>query len=385
MFKMAIGFSDDVDESDAIAEALDHASQKLEGMTPAAAILFAGVDYEHAPLVTAVLARYPDITLIGCVADGQMSSESGYADDGVTLTLFASDVVDFTAGLGQNVSADPIAASRQAVQQARAGTDKKPALAIAFTDLLQTDLGAVVNAISAELGEGVPVVGGASAAEDIRTTPWLSHQFFGEQILSDSLPILLLSGPLKYSTAIAHGWSPTGRQATVTHSERNQVEAVGEETVLDYYRNYIGEDMGSLWATPLAVFEEDDRFVLRAVTGSDEDTGTASFMGEVPQGCTVQVSMATAPDILAAAQETVSEAVANYPGPGRPEGAFLVSCAVRKMLLGTQATREAAGIQDTLGAGFPLAGFYAWAEIGPLADGVTRLHNATFITLLLGT
>jgi hypothetical protein len=46
---------------------------------------------------------------------------------------------------------------------------------------------------------------------------------------------------------------------------------------------------------------------------------------------------------------------------------------------------EAAGIQGELGADFPMAGFYAWAEIGPLSDGLTRLHNATFVTLLLGT
>jgi hypothetical protein len=108
-------------------------------------------------------------------------------------------------------------------------------------------------------------------------------------------------------------------------------------------------------------------------------------MGEVPEGSTVQVSMATVPDILDAATYTLSDALANFPGPDGPEGAFLVSCAMRKMLLGSRAGEEVAGIQRELGEGFPVAGFYAWAEIGPLPDGVTRLHNATFVTLLLGT
>lgn len=385
MFKMAVGYSEDVDDDDAINEALDRAAEKLGGLTPTAGVLFAGVDYEHESVVAGVMERYPGIKLIGCVADGQMSDESGFADDGVTLTLFASDVVDISAGMGRNVSVDPVAASQEAARQALSGTDKEPALAIAFTDLLQTDLGAVVDALSSVLGEDVPVVGGASAAEDLLSTPWLSHQFFGDTVVSDGLPLLLFSGPLKYSASIAHGWRPTGKPATVTHSERNRVDAVGDESVIDYYRGYIGDDMASLWANPLAVFEEEEGFVLRAVIGSDEEAGTASFMGEVPEGSTVQVSMATVPDILDAAAYTLSDALANFPGPGQPEGAFLVSCAMRKMILGSRAQEEAAGIQEVLGESFPVAGFYAWAEIGPLPDGVTRLHNATFVTLLLGT
>jgi hypothetical protein len=314
-----------------------------------------------------------------------MSSVSGFADDGVTLTLFASDVVDFTSGVGEEVSSDPEAAARQAIRHAVAGTEQDPALAIALTDLLQTDLSAVVAAMSSELGDGVPIVGGASAAEDLLSTPWLSHQFFGGRVLSDSLPVLVLSGPLKTSAAMAHGWTPTGKRVTVTKSDRNRVDALQDETVLDYYRHYLGDDLGALFATPLAVFDSDDRFVLRAVTGSDEDTGVASFMGEVPQGSSVQISMTTTADILEAADQALGEALANYPGPDRPEGAFVVSCAVRKMLLGSQAEQEAAGIMNEFGDGFPMAGFYAWAEIGPFADGTTRLHNATFVTLLLGT
>ena len=385
MFKMAVGYSDDVDDRDAIDAALDQATAGLGESSPTAGVLFAGIDYDHGSLVAAVIERYPDISLIGCVADGQMSSESGYADDGVTITLFASDVVDMTAGLGENVSADPVAATMEAVRQARAGSDKAPALAIVFTDLLQTDLGAVVKALGAALGAGVPVVGGASAAEDLRARPWTSHQFYKDRVVSDGLPVLLFSGPLKHSTAIAHGWNPIGKAATVTSSERNRVDALGGETVVEYYRTYLGDASGSLMANPLAVYDPDGSFVLRAVTESTDDGAASYFMGEVPQGCTVQVSMTPVPEILAAAMLTSAEARATYPGPDGPAGAFLVSCAVRKMLLGSQATREAAGIQGELGAGLPMAGFYAWAEIGPLADGVTRLHNATFVTLLLGT
>ncbi len=385
MFKMAVGYSEDVDEHDAIVEALDMAVGHLGDLTPAAGVLFAGHDYDHRALVSEIMARFPEIKLIGCVADGQMSSESGYADDGVTLTLFASDVITFSAGIGDKVSADPLLATRRAAEQALAGSDGTPALAIVFPDLLQSDLGAVVEALRSVLGASVPIVGGASAAEDLRANPWVSHQFFNDSVHTDSLPLLLLFGPLKFSASIAHGWSPMGKPATVTRSERNKVALVGEQTIMDYYRGYIGDDVASLWANPLAVSQDQGGFILRAVIGTDDAAGTASFMGEVPVGSTVRVSMATVPDILDAAARSVGDAMASFPGPGRPEGALLVSCAMRRMLLGTRAAEEVARFRTRLGSDVPMIGFYAWAEIGPLADGVSRLHNATFVTVLLGT
>lgn len=385
MFKMAVGYSEDVDERDAIAEALDMAVGQLGDLTPAAGVLFAGHDYEHEALVGEIVGRFPEIKLVGCVADGQMSSECGFADDGVTLMLIASDVIAFSAGIGNHVSDDPLEASRRAAEQALTGANGTPALAIVFPDLLQSDLGAVVEALRSVLGDSVPIVGGASAAEDLRAIPWVSHQFFNDGVHTDSLPLLLLSGPLKLSASIAHGWSPIGRPATVTRSERNTVALVGEQTVMDYYRGYIGDDMASLWANPLAVSQDEGGFILRSVIGTDDAARTASFMGEVPVGSTVRVSMATVPDILDAAARSVDDAMAAFPGSARPEGALLVSCAVRKMLLGTRATEEAAGCRTRLGPDLPMIGFYAWAEIGPLADGVSRLHNATFVTVLLGT
>ncbi|MFV2062129.1 MAG: FIST signal transduction protein [Chloroflexota bacterium] len=383
---MAVGCSRDPDEADAVAEALAQAQSQLDGETPGAAIVFAGADYEHEVLLSEVARRFPDVAIVGCVADGQMSSAAGFVVDAVTVTLLASDVVDFRSGLGTDVSADPAEACRQAVRAATRDATQEPALAFAFTDLLQTDLSQVVSSLSAELGSGVPVVGGASAAEDIRAVPWKSHQFHGTEVLEDSLSVLVLSGPLKYSVAIAHGWTPTGKAGTVTQAERNKVAAIDDQTVIDYYRGYLGDDLEFLWGNPLAVYEPGrEGFILRAVTASDDETGVSSFMGEVPQGSTVQVSSTSVEQILQAAQTSVDDARARFPGERGPEAGFIVSCAVRQMMLGSRAPLEFGAVQDALGDGIPLSGFYAWAEIGPLEGTESRLHNATFVTLLLGT
>jgi hypothetical protein len=133
---MAVGCSKDPDEADAIAEALDQAAGKLDRATPRAAIVFAGADYEHSDLLAEVSRRFPGVAIVGCVADGQMSSASGFVVDAVTVTLLASDVVEMRSGVGTNVSADPAEACRQAVQAATRDATQGPALAFAFTDLL---------------------------------------------------------------------------------------------------------------------------------------------------------------------------------------------------------------------------------------------------------
>jgi hypothetical protein len=136
-----------------------------------------------------------------------------------------------------------------------------------------------------------------------------------------------------------------GRAVTVTDSERNRVESLDDETVVGYYGNYLGDDRGSFMANPLAVFDAEGNFVLRSITETSEDGATSFFMGEVPQGRTVQVSMTTVPEILAAAKITAVTASATYPETSGPAGTRLVSCAARKVLLGTDAPKEAAGFQ----------------------------------------
>jgi hypothetical protein len=55
--------------------------------------------------------------------------------------------------------------------------------------------------------------------------------------------------------------------------------------------------------------------------------------------------------------------------------------------LGTRTKEEIGIVESVLGSDFPVVGFYGYGEIGPpeSSDCVSKYHNETFVSLILGT
>ncbi|MFV1962916.1 MAG: FIST N-terminal domain-containing protein, partial [Acidimicrobiia bacterium] len=205
--KMAVGQTEELDGEFAAAEVLKQCSAALDGLEPQAGLLMASHDLDHEDFLAAVANAYPDLDLIGCTTLAPMSSAGEYSEGSTTLTLFASDVLDFTTGLGTDARANIDAASRQAVEEAAAKTDKDPALLVVTPTIEHLDPTALTAQMGDVLGLTVPVFGGGASPDFPMTAPWLGGtQFSGQQVLTDSLPVLLISGPLKVSVGVAHGW-----------------------------------------------------------------------------------------------------------------------------------------------------------------------------------
>ena len=324
---------------------------------------------------------------MGCTTAGEVSSVLGFREDSVTLCLFASDSVDMTAGVGKDAVGDPLAACEEAVAQAKAKTTKDPTLCITTPDNVAAAEGDIVPRLLETLGGGISVLGGAAGSQAFEVTP---RQFFCDQVLRESVPVLLFSGPLDYAAGVATGWKPLGKVGRVTKSEGNLVQEIDGEPALSFYQNYLGADATSgetHIAIPLAVFEEGSGdFYLRAPIAYDENAGTASFLGSVPEGASVQLTLASPENILEGTEESLARALSGYPGSSEPEAALFFSCAVRKLLLGTRAAKELDIVRSRLGDHVPVCGFYAFGEIGPVgSSGTSRFHNETLVTLLLGT
>ena len=389
MFKMVVGHSDDLDPGDAAAEALDQCADALDGIKPQASLLFSAFDEDCERMVAAVNQAHPGIQLVGCTTAGEMSSVLGFQEDTVTLCLLALDSVDMTAGVGKDASGDPLAACKEAVAQAKAKTTKDPTLCITTPDHVAAAEGDIVTRLLEILGGGISILGGASGDSGQEIGP-TTHQFCCNQVLRDSVPVLLFSGPLDYATGVATGWKPLGKVGRVTKSDGNLVQEIDGQPALRFYQSYLGADATSgdtHMAIPLAVYEEDGGdFYLRAPIAYDEDTGSATFLGSVPEGASVQFSVASPENILEGTEESLTRALSAYPGLSEPEAALVFSCAARKMLLGTRTSKELDLVRSRLGDHVPVCGFYAFGEIAPVGSAeISRFHNETFVTLLLGT
>ena len=382
MLKNVIAHSIDIDTPDAIEEVLAQCSEQLGEHQPHAGILFVAIDHEHDLILKKINEKFPGIELVGCTTDGELSSVEGFADDSISLILLSSDDLDFKAGVADNVSKDPFNNIKEAVNKTRALLSSDPKLCIVTPTGLTVSGSVILEGLKQVLGDKFPIFGGIAGDQ------WKfkkTYQFCKNNVYSDSVPFIFISGPLLYSFGVESGWKPIGENAKVTKSENNVVFEIDNKPAIEFYRSYLGEgDLNLLGEYPLAVYiENENGFYLRACITCDPQKGIMTFVGDVPEGATIQFTSATRDNIINAAKKSVDKAVEDFPG-NKPDAAVCFSCAGRKNVLGTRTKEE----YEILKNHFPdltFAGFYGYGEISPInRDKPTRFHNETFVSLLLG-
>jgi hypothetical protein len=389
MLRMAIGHSDDVDLASALETAFAQCEAGLAGAAPRAGLLMSASEVNHQDAVDRVLARYPGIELAGSSSAGEMSSVLGFREDSVALVLFASDSIDIVVGLGRGLAADCSRAVEHAVAEALAKTRLPPKLCLVLSTIGGVEASVILAALRSALGPGVPIVGGGAAPLDPSTEAdgASSREFAGNVVTGDALAIVLFAGPVAFSFGVATGWRCVGPRAKATKTFGAEVIEIDGRPALEFYARYIGDGQPPV-ANPLAVFEEPDseRFYLRTPMTYDRERGAIAFFGAIPEGASVQLSMAGRDEIVQGTRSSIADAIAGFPDGVRPDGALLFSCATRKFLLGTRAEREIETVRDILGDTVPIGGLYCQGEIAPLASpDLTRFHNATMVSVLLGS
>ncbi|MEO0985503.1 MAG: FIST N-terminal domain-containing protein [Cyanobacteria bacterium J06639_14] len=383
MFKSVIGHSNDPDSLMAITEAIDRCTHSLAGITPQAGVLFTAIDFDHTLILQKIQQAFPGIALIGGTTNGEISSMLEFQQDSLTLMLFASDTVEIRAGLGRNAAQAPAQAAHAAIAQAQANCSTPPKLCLTFPESLTSSGVVILEGLKHSLGQNVPVVGGLTADD---YTFDRTYQFFQDEVLSDAVPVLLFSGDLLVSHGVASGWTPISPKSRITKVQGNVVYEIEGQRALDFYQQYLGpETFTANYAIhALAVFEDEDRFYMRAPNGYDPETGSVTFFADLPEQAIVQITDASREDILKASKTSLQEAIAHYPGT-EPNSALLVSCAARRRILGTLTPQEYQLAKTCLPQGLPCCGFYAYGEIAPLKQhSQSKFHNKTFVTLLLG-
>lgn len=390
MLDVTVGFSDDIDTEDAVAAAIAACEADLGGRTPSAGLVFCGTEFDHERVLRRIRERFPGLQLVGCTTDGEMSGPGGFTEDAITLTLFCSDRVRISAGIGERAGQDPRGASKAAIEMARAGLGGEPRLALVIPDGLTASAYDVLAGFNEVLGSGVPVIGGMSADRvGGSKSTYATYQFHGERVYSDAVATLMFSGPLVHSLGVESGWSPIGRKMKVTRAEGPVLHELDGQPAFGLYTHYLGEmlreNLAGLGSYPLAVFEPGlDRFYLRVPRAADPETGRLTFLGEVPEGAEVQITQAVRDEVLGGVGASVRKALVDYPGKS-PSVAMMFSCTGRKIVLGTRTREEIGGARKELGRAIPMTGFYTFGEIGPVSSHTrSRYHNTTFVTVLVG-
>lgn len=383
MFKVAVGHSEDPDSIDAIKEIIDQCEDVLQGAKPNAGILVAAPDYEHEAILKYITEKYPGIELVGCTSSGELSSNLGYMEGSLLLALFSTDRVKINAGVIRNLSKENYKEEvKKSMNTVLEQMDDEPRLCMAFPEVFTIGLVKVVKEMESVLGKDVPIVGAGATDMNFKFTE--NSQFYNTEVLHDSAPFLIFSGPLRYAIASSSGWEPFTSAKLIFQHKDNVVTKIGDFTALDFFKHYLGG--APTLSYPLAIFQDkqnEEAFFLRAAIGVDEDAGTVTFGADIPEiEMACSIAKADPEELIKVMRELVAKTNEIQPPFNFT---FIASCACRQAVLGTKIRREAEVIQEAYSAENPSFGLYSYGQIGPLeTGGQNQVHNETVVVVAIG-
>lgn len=248
-----------------------------------------------------------------------------------------------------------------------------------LSDGLHVNGSELVKGINSSLPEGVSCTGGLAgdAAAFSKTLVGLNGQPQEKKIVA----VGFYGNNLKVGYGSMGGWDHFGAERLVTRSDGNVLYELDGESALDLYKMYLGDKAselpGSALLFPLGIkFDEDSDTIVRTVLGIDEEKGSMTFAGDIPEGCYVRLMKANFDKLIDGATLAAEHTKAhNDQGDSL---AVLISCVGRKLILGQRVDEEVETVKKTLGGHATVTGFYSYGEISPVI-GFTKceLHNQT--------
>ena len=344
------------------------------GFRPTLAFVFQSSVLDHSALQQPLHER--GISVVGMTTSGEIEG-ANVAQDSFSVMALELAPGTFEARLYSDDDNDTLEQKSHRLGQFAAERFGSPVV-FAFASGIGVDGEEIVRGVAAGAERPITLYGGL-AADDLKMQA--TYVFTGEGISGNGLVGLVLDGSRYEATALTtSGWQSVGVEKVVTHVEGNVVHTIDGVPALEVYQQYfdVGSQSGTSVAMdigvqyPLLVRRDNGDAVIRAPLMAVQDTPSLVFSGAVPQGARVRFCIPPSLEIVEQVVDEASEMQREVPDA---DALVLISCAARLTALGPMIEDEVQGISDLWSA--PLAGFFAYGEIGPTASGGCDFHNET--------
>ena len=347
-------------------------------------VAFLFISAQHAEqadaLSQAIRTALSPVTLVGCTGEGVIATGQEI-ETGPAATLWAAHL--------PGVITHPLRLSFSSVHdqfllrdwpETDYADDTAPVMML-FADPFSTPMQDVLTVIE-EHYPGARTLGGlAGGGQDLGE----NRLFLDEEVYTDGLVGVALSGNMTVQTIISQGCRPIGDRFIVTRAEHNVIQELGGIPALHCLQTVFGhlnsdERAQAQRALHIGIAMDEQRaqftrgdFLIRNLIGADQQSGAIVVGDVVQEGQTVQFQVRDAQS----ADEDLHALLASAPlaASSKPLGALLFSCCGRGKGLFGVPNHDAAVLAEQLGA-IPLAGFLAQGEVGPVG-GRNFLHGYT--------
>lgn len=398
MLKTGVGISATKDPYSAGVEACQSAVLELGSeYKPGMLMVFSSVAFEQERVLQGVRSVESEALLVGSSTSGEITTSGPARDHSVVVMALYSDSAHFYSGIGNDVKAGARESGKtvaDAVKAAAGGDELK--LFMMFPDVLNGNGAEIVRGVLSSLGDHFPVVGGASG-DDFKFEK--VYQYLGNEVHTNSVVGVGISGDVTFGVGVKHGWIPLGLPKTVTKAVGSVLHEIDGKPAISIYEDYFGEERADSLRTqtlaklaityPLGIVSEASNELLIRDPITVDEKGSITCAAEVPEGAQIHLMIGSREEAVRVAAEAAQHALDELGGK-KPAGVIIFNCIARNKLFGEHSGDEIDAIQNVVGRSTPLIGFYTYGEQAPIDGEVknilkcnTAFHNETVVIVVL--
>ena len=381
----------------AAQKALDQLASKTD-LEVGLVLVFASSKYDQAALLAGVRS-VSAAPLVGSSTAGEITADGPSEQTAVVMMLAGEEVV-FTVGRSDQILKDDSHQAGREMARRLQEANRDISSLVIFPDVLVGNGADVVRGIQSVFGKTFPIVGGASGDDQaFRQT----YQYYQDQVLSQSVVAVGISGNYRFGVGVRHGWIPIGLPMKVTRSDGAVVHEIDEKPAVEIYKDYFGESNTkklegdkavytnkSVLTYPFGITEQGQSETLIRFATDVSPEGSITCAAEIPQGSEIRMMIGNKDKAIEASQIAALQSQEGLESNQSIGAAIMFNCIARHNLFGEDANQEIQAVREVLGNDVPLIGFYTYGEQAPV-DGVTRdikqcessFHNETIVIYTL--
>jgi hypothetical protein len=392
----AVGVSIGEDSYTVGANACQDSLNQLKDTQANLFLVFASVKYDQEKMLAGVKSVAKDALVVGCSTAGEISTDGPVKRNSVAVMAIKSDSIKFYTGIGEGIAKDARGAGKTAADQVKKQAGESLKAFMMFPDVLVGNGADIVRGVLDSLGEHFPVVGGA-AGDDFKFVK--TYQYLNDKVYSGSVLGLGMTGDFSIGIGVKHGWIPIGLPKKVTKSAGSILHELDGKPAISVYDEYFGEAAKELRTETLAKLaityplgmkvEGSEEMLIRDPITVDAN-GSITCAAEIPEGAEIQLMIGSREEAVKVAKEAAVKAIEQLQGQ-KAKAVIIFNCIARSKLFGERSGDEINAIQEVVGRGVPLIGFYTYGEQAPLGGEVKNInqcnsafHNETVVICVLG-
>lgn len=332
---------------------------------------------EGPEVLAALRARFPDARIVSCSSGGEILGDEVLEASAVATALRFDDTRVVAVQRELRDASDSFASGETLAREL--ATDELRHVLV-FSEGLRVNGSALADGFTSGLPVGVAVTGGLAAdGEQFKST---LVGLDGPPTSGRVVAVGLYGARLQVGMGSLGGWETTEAERVVTRSSGNVLLELDGLPALPVYKEMIGAYAYGLPATgllyPLHVQSADGGpGVVRTLLDIDDQAGSLTFAGDVPEGRHVRLMSANLDRLIDAAGGAATRSLSPL-DEAAPQFVLLVSCIGRKLVLQRRTREEVRSARKVFGPDAAFTGFYSYGELSPMTPSARcELHNQT--------